>query len=85
MSLVNSQFRTVESYIQENTYWIPDYQREYSWEIKGEITDFWNDIVSLLQEDREQHFLGQIVVHDSKEDNKIYLIDGQQRTATIVI
>lgn len=85
MSIKNFSFRSVGSYIQENIYWIPDYQREYSWETEVQIEDFWRDLESLIEENREQHFLGQVVVHASSEDNKKYIIDGQQRTSTAII
>lgn len=85
MSIKNFSFRSIGSYIQENTYWIPDYQREYSWEAEIQIEDFWRDLESLIEENREQHFLGQVVVHSSYEDNKKYIIDGQQRTSTSII
>ena len=66
-------------------YSVPDYQREFSWNKETEIDDFWTDLVSLIEDSRSEHFLGQIVVHNYNEDEKFYIIDGQQRTATIVI
>lgn len=85
MSILNASFRTVGSFIQENSYWIPDYQREYSWEAEDQVDDFWRDLEELIEENREQHFLGQIVVHNSNVESKMFLIDGQQRTSTVVI
>lgn len=86
MTIRNSQFRTVGSYLQENVYWVPDYQREYSWDKDIEVEDFWSDFENLLDNnERSEHFFGQIVVHKCLEDDKYYLIDGQQRTATAVI
>ncbi|MDY5213042.1 DUF262 domain-containing protein [Intestinibacter sp.] len=85
MSITNSSFRPVGAYIQEKTYWIPDYQREYSWDADEQVEDFWMDIESLIEEGRKQHFFGQIVVHVDNEDEKYYIIDGQQRTSTSII
>ncbi|WP_455542049.1 DUF262 domain-containing protein, partial [Intestinibacter sp.] len=85
MSITNSSFRPVGAYIQEKTYWIPDYQREYSWDTEAQVEDFWMDIESLIDEGRKQHFFGQIVVHVDNEDEKYYIIDGQQRTSTSII
>ena len=85
MSITNSSFRPVGAYIQEKTYWIPDYQREYSWDAEEQVEDFWMDIESLIEEGRKQHFFGQIVVHVDNEDEKYYIIDGQQRTSTSII
>ena len=85
MSITNSSFRPVGAYIQEKTYWIPDYQREYSWDAEEQVEDFWMDIESLIEEGRKQHFFGQIVVHVDNEEEKYYIIDGQQRTSTSII
>lgn len=85
MSIINFSFRSLGSYIQENTYWVPDYQREYSWDADMQVDDFWRDLDSLVEENREQHFLGQVVIHSSTEDSKKYIIDGQQRTSTSII
>lgn len=69
------------------TYYIPDYQREYSWE-KDEWEAFWDDLDRAKDSSAEaQHFFGQVVVHndgDGKEPRK-YIIDGQQRTVTSVL
>ncbi|EGT5618082.1 DUF262 domain-containing protein [Clostridium perfringens] len=85
MGMKNFSFRSIGSYLQENIYYIPDYQREYSWEKDSEVDDFWNDLESVIKENREQHFFGQIVIHNSIEEGKNYIIDGQQRTSTSVI
>lgn len=56
MGMQNFSLRSVGSYLQENIYYIPDYQREYSWDVENEIDDFWLDLESLVEEDRSQHF-----------------------------
>ena len=85
MGMKNFSFRSIGSYLQENIYHIPDYQREYSWEMDSEVDDFWNDLENVIKENRDQHFFGQIVIHNSLEEDKNYIIDGQQRTSTSVI
>ena len=84
MPLSNYSFDAINKYL-NNTYYIPNYQREYSWE-KEELEDFWQDLMDTIKinEDHE-HFFGQIVIHNSSEDNKLYIIDGQQRTITSTI
>lgn len=64
---------------------VPDYQREYSWK-KKQWRDLWDDLRALVME-RENHFLGSIVIiEDQYEDKKIEeLVDGQQRISTIAI
>ncbi|EDN7502304.1 DUF262 domain-containing protein, partial [Listeria monocytogenes] len=84
MSIINSNFRSLGSYIMENVYKIPDYQREYSWE-ETELEDLWMDLGQIINGETESHFFGQIVIHiDKKVDEKL-IIDGQQRTSTTVI
>ncbi|MCY1627122.1 DUF262 domain-containing protein [Staphylococcus pettenkoferi] len=84
MSIINSNSRSLGSYLAEHKYYIPDYQRGYSWEY-DELEDFWADLKELVEEDYESHFFGQIVIHSDDETKRKYIIDGQQRTTTAVI
>ena len=73
---------------------IPDFQRPYSWGVE-ECEQLWIDISSFLDsrlydaganDNREQYFLGSIVVYPDKEDENIWVvIDGQQRLTTLLI
>ena len=84
MALQNSSVWTMHTFLSE-TYHIPDYQREYSWEAE-ELGDFWDDLEATKKEPELIHFFGQIVVHNDENDGgKKYIIDGQQRTITSVI
>lgn len=82
MALQNCSIWNMQTFL-GNTYHIPDYQREYSWE-EDELGDFWDDL-EITRQDRDQspHFFGQIVVHHDEKAK--YIIDGQQRTITSVI
>ncbi|NLR10751.1 MULTISPECIES: DUF262 domain-containing protein [Lactobacillaceae] len=87
MSITNYNFEDLSTYLAKE-YYIPDYQRDYSWDI-NQLEDFWFDLLS-VQNDAEdaEHFFGQIVVHKSTEQGtttRNYIIDGQQRTITSVI
>ncbi len=85
MGIIHSSFRKLGSFLQDNTYYIPEYQRGYSWE-EEQLFDYWDDLIQLFNEgERSSHFLGQIVVHYNKEEEKRYIIDGQQRTSTSII
>ncbi|AAT59204.1 MULTISPECIES: DUF262 domain-containing protein [Bacillus cereus group] len=84
MSIKNFNFKSIGSFLQDGEYHIPDYQREYSWE-ENQIEDFWMDLKNLRNNEEEEHFFGQIVVHDDIEDKVKYIIDGQQRTTTSVV
>ncbi|OFG35373.1 hypothetical protein BJM59_10860 [Listeria monocytogenes] len=84
MSIINSNFRSLGSYIMENVYKIPNYQREYSWE-ETELEDLWMDLSQIINGETESHFFGQIVIHVEKKEKAKLIIDGQQRTSTAVI
>lgn len=84
MGLGNAAQQKMKIYLGE-TYYIPDYQREYTWE-SNELSDFWEDLIYTKDDpDEMSHFFGQIVVHNDEEEKKKYIIDGQQRTITSVI
>ncbi|MDV7769733.1 DUF262 domain-containing HNH endonuclease family protein [Enterococcus faecalis] len=85
MSILNYQLVKISSFLSAEIYQIPQYQRGYSWE-ESQLEDFWMDLIQLFNGNRqEEHFLGQIVVHNDKEESKKYIIDGQQRISTSVI
>ena len=71
---------------------IPDFQRPYSWGIE-ECEQLWIDISSFIDEhlndvrdDKEQYFLGSIVVYPHEENKNAWVvIDGQQRLTTLLI
>lgn len=64
---------------------IPDYQRPYKWTEKN-----LNALVNDIQEhkDKSAYRLGSIVLHrnpDSDSDENIDIVDGQQRTLTLML
>lgn len=61
---------------------VPTYQRGYAW-TNQEWEDFWNDLAEVLDENEEDHFLGQVVTN--KLDSNDYVVDGQQRVTTSTI
>ncbi|HBM99257.1 MAG TPA: DUF262 domain-containing protein [Ruminococcus sp.] len=84
MALGNTAKQSMKIYLGE-TYYIPDYQREYTWE-SNELSDFWDDLIYTKGDTNGMtHFFGQIVVHNDEEEKRKYIIDGQQRTITSVI
>ncbi|KGP74483.1 DUF262 domain-containing protein [Pontibacillus yanchengensis] len=85
MAIQNSGKETVGSFLQKDRYFIPDYQREYAWEEGEQIDDFWADINYAISERTFNHFFGQVVIHDNRDEQKKYVIDGQQRTTTSII
>ena len=63
---------------------IPEYQRGYSWGIT-QCDKLWQDIEAFIESGgNDPYFFGTIIV-DCSEDNKLSLIDGQQRTTTFLL
>ncbi len=61
-------------------YFVPKFQRDYSWENEHwEI--FWEDIENVLQGENEYHYMGYLVLQEA-EQNQFKIIDGQQRLTT---
>lgn len=60
-------------------YYIPFYQREYSWQ-KREIVTLFEDIVG---NENDSYYLGNLVVQ--KKDGHTIIVDGQQRVSTIFL
>ena len=69
---------------QKNEYFvIPEYQRSYTWEI-GQCDKLVDDIETFISEGAEDpYFFGTIILNVKSE--KMYLIDGQQRTTTFYL
>lgn len=61
-------------------YYVPKYQRDYSWDnLGGEWDLLWEDIISNV----EKHYVGILVFQET--ESGISIIDGQQRLTTILI
>lgn len=64
---------------------IPEYQRGYSWE-KEHCDKLWQDIESFIDSGEEDpYFFGTIIIDCSDQNDKLNLIDGQQRTTTFIL
>ncbi len=61
---------------------IPDYQREYSWDVE-EVGELWSDLSAAIENGVSEYFLGSIVTTKSEQKPRQQVIDGQQRLATI--
>ena len=94
MSSLNAESKTIEEFIggRKNLFFIPDYQRPYSWEDE-ECETLWNDIFafafpdddcSKFNSDDDEYFLGSLVVFKN-DNNQIEVIDGQQRLITLTL
>lgn len=68
---------------QNSLYEIPKYQRPYKW-VNEQVEQLWNDLYESFQNDENSYFLGSIVTAINK-NNKLDVIDGQQRLTTLFI
>lgn len=65
-------------------FFIPDFQRPYSWTVKDEVADFWRDLSETI--DSPPYFLGLLIVtaeRDSEDEKTV--VDGQQRLVTLTL
>ena len=75
--------QTIESCFKMMHYVVPAFQREYVWE-ETEIEQLIGDIEAAFNYDsNKEYFLGTTVVY--KSDDKLQLIDGQQRMTTFFL
>lgn len=71
----------------QSQYVIPVYQRKYSWNADEQCARLWKDIVNMVKQKKQHHFVGSIVnVAETNSPmglNKYLIIDGQQRMTTL--
>lgn len=70
-----------------NYFAVPNYQRNYAWQ-ESEVSDFWDDLMDIVNGERDGHFFGQIVTYKNSNNNGKDIqevIDGQQRLTTSLI
>lgn len=77
---IESRDVDIESLLRSSYFYIPRFQRPYSWE-DDNILDFWEDIISSQFDD---YFIGPMVVF-KKPGQQFGVVDGQQRLTTITI
>ena len=94
MSKLNVDQKTVKELFEnkKSDFLIPDYQRPYAWQ-ESECLTLWEDIFSFafpeddyskFDSDNDEYFLGPIVTFKNDE-NKMEIIDGQQRLTTLML
>lgn len=71
---------SVNRLLNEDTYAIPLYQRNFAWTY-DEIEQLLNDVADTVQENRDNYYIGTLVVN--KENDIFKIIDGQQRTTAL--
>ncbi|MCH9758381.1 MAG: DUF262 domain-containing HNH endonuclease family protein [Proteobacteria bacterium] len=80
--------KSVQQILDTNVqYIIPDYQRPYKWD-KEKCEVLWDDISSFFEgnkDNKEEYYLGTLVLCKGKEAVKREVIDGQQRLTSFVL
>ena len=82
---VKAQVHTIEK-LKDYHFLVPDYQREYVWEVEDQVEQFLADIANEFDPDAKapsSYFIGSIII--VKNGSKHDVIDGQQRLTTTVI
>ncbi|MCM1185004.1 MAG: DUF262 domain-containing protein [Lachnospira sp.] len=94
MSKLNIDQQTIKELFanKRSDFLIPDYQRPYAWG-EAECQTLWDDIFmfafpendySRFKSEEDEYFLGPIVTFKN-DDNKLEIIDGQQRLTTLML
>lgn len=74
--------RKIKDFFNGRFFEIPKYQRGYAWEINN-VRDLFEDIFESI-ESKTNHYLGTIVLSSSENNDELfYIVDGQQRIATL--
>ncbi len=77
---IESKDTDIESFLDGNYFYIPRFQRPYSWDEEN-IGDFWTDVIADTSDD---YFIGSMVLY-KKTKQQFGVVDGQQRLTTITI
>lgn len=80
MSLINKKIIKIKELMSNKSLYIPEYQRPYKWTLKN-VNQLIDDI--LLFKNKKAYRLGTVVLH--KDNNKLNIVDGQQRITTLVL
>ncbi|MBL1408702.1 DUF262 domain-containing protein [Sphingobacterium faecale] len=84
----NASFKSIGDYFftQKKQFVIPNYQRGFKWAVKkkGDLSAVEKLCVDLIKAQRDKNYFLQGVTV-CEEDNRIILIDGQQRTTTLYL
>ena len=94
MSKLNVDQKTIKALFEDkkSDFLIPDYQRPYAWS-EIECQTLWEDIFSFafpnndysqFDNENDEYFLGPIVTFKN-QNNKLEVIDGQQRLTTLML
>lgn len=76
---LNASANSAGAVFSDSIFEVPQFQREYSWSAKEEVTEFWTDLSSSISS--EVYFLGLLIL--TKENDRKHVVDGQQRIISL--
>jgi hypothetical protein len=74
---------SIGSLLKAGRLYVPPNQREYSWKEKH-VNDLYTDLRKVIEDSGDEYFLGSVVMIEST-DERLMVVDGQQRLATSLI
>lgn len=84
MAIIKNDIKNLECIFNNDNLKIPYYQRPYVWSEKS-ITILFNDTYNAYKSSQEEYRLGTIILHDDKNENKLNIVDGQQRLISLAL
>ena len=84
---MDSGRKNIKELFVSNFFYIPDYQRNYSWEDK-QIKDFYDDFKAKYLGANKNYYYGTILLQKQSPEescNRYDIVDGQQRLTTLII
>ena len=86
MSMDSGRKSLNELFTGDRFFYIPDYQRNYSWEDK-QINDFFDDFKANFKGVNKRYYYGTILLQDisGESKEKYEIVDGQQRLTTLIV
>lgn len=82
---IKAQVKNIEK-LKDYYFLVPDYQREYVWQVDDQVEQFLVDIDNEFEsgaKEQSSYFIGSIII--VKNGKKYDVIDGQQRLTTVVL
>jgi len=74
---------TLEVFFTGKFFRIPNYQRDYAWDI-GNVDDLIDDIIEAI-ETSTSHYIGTFILSKTNEKATYNVVDGQQRLTTLIM
>ena len=79
---LHQQIISVAKLLNEDSLTIPEYQRPYKWTAQN-VMSLFDDI--RMHSDKPAYRLGTVVLHNNTEKSVLDIVDGQQRTLTLML